>query len=1351
MRSHRLRTALLSLALAAGHAYGGTNMIGGQSQNEGLLVLPKTRDVLVDGKLDEWDWSGRIWIFADKSVRNRFSAEISAMHDADALYLAAKWKDPTPMVNNINPEFNVSDGWKSDCIQMRFATADQNTWITTWYYTPEEQPVLHRAVWNDIAESRKGQTVDVYTAKRNADLGGGVQMAFKADEDGAGYVQEIRIPWKLIYKNVPAMAAGEKFKLGIELLWGDPSGGGWPIHRYADNVQPGHTHREFFWTNVRGWGDALLVDAGNVEPRQYISTETKLTGPIPIRLELPKNAATFSLAVDNAAGERVRNMGGLDPADYVIARNGETITVEVPWDAVADPQRNPTPNQPPVRPLVEAGDYKVRGIYHTGIGAEYEMSFYNPGTPPWGASKGSGGWGADHGAPLNVARAGEMMIVSWQFAEGGDGIIGIDANGRKAWGEKRGGVQLAADAEYVYAVPDSWHIKEEVLIRMNAKTGAYAPFNRDGKNLPFELPTREIFGGSVPGEIVGLAAGKPGLALAMSGGEVVVLNRDTTAIEHRVKLENAGALAFAEDGTLYVLAGGSIAAGHEAIELSRQERKVRMGGKLYRIDLNAGSATPVETPDVGIASDIDVDPAGNVLVLDTGADSQVKAFTPAGQPAYTCGAKGGRPIRGKFEPNAMLAMRSIASDAKGQVWVTENWEYPRRVSVWNNAGALVRDYIGNTGYAGTGAFLHETDPTLGYVGPVEIRLDKATRTWNVERILWVPDAEKGEVFPIDASAHVLPQRFASDASGKKRQYLFTAPYRNYEGYKFYMEHDDGSWKPVAAVTSVGQISGGIEARKGVTALPIGEWADLDPYDVAFWHDQNDDGIPQRAEATIVKSKKPATAVGKSGELAVRLGSGWGGRVDTKSFVFYTEGINAIRPTGFTAAGAPIYLPESVAELETRDRGDLVPVSGEDRVFCLSMNGYPNITDGVRAIDTSSGKALWTYPNLYPGVHGSHRATMPAPGLIIGALKITGYAKANDEVGNVLHIRGNLGQDFLLTADGLFAGTLFQDTRLPGLSLPDDESRLVGTPMEAFSGGGEPFNGWFGQQSDGKIRLTSGIAGQAAMVLRVTGLESLKRLPEVSLHVTAGQIEQAKQLRERQQLANAPKSGTIARAKEIKIDGKPDEWGDVPTLTAARGETGQRAQIRLAYDEANLYAVFEVTDDTPWKNAGRDVERLFKTGDSIDLQFSPTGNTTQKPVAGDVRLLVAPTGKGKQTVVIMKPADPTAPADAKKAYTSPVQSFTFDRVQTLESAKVAVVTAPRGYTVELSVPWADLGIKPEPGLKLTGDVGFTGSDSTGQITVSRTYWSNPDTNLVNDEPAEAMLYPHRWSTIELERF
>jgi len=385
--------------------------------------------------------------------------------------------------------------------------------------------------------------------------------------------------------------------------------------------------------------------------------------------------------------------------------------VEVNWDGLSDPYQL---DRQMVQDLVGAGAYHVRGLYHTGLGAEYEMTFYNPGTPPWDTRAGTGAWGADHAAPRRVARAGDGVILSWAFAEGGSGIIGLNDQGRKIWGEKRGGLQLAADGDNVYAVPADWHTKAELLVRLDRKTGAYKPFTLDGKPRPFELPTATIFGKDA-GTITALAAGEAGLAVSLNSGKIMLLDRETAEVKKQVDVPSPGTLAFGPNGELYARLN---------VPEPASAHGDAAGGDVHRIDFEAGKATPISTPGLGRAAAIAVDNDGNILVADVGPDSQVKAYSPAGKLVYTAGKKGGRPIRGDFDPQAMLRMSSVAVDAQGQIWVVESWNFPRRVSVWGKDGKLVRDYIGNTGYAGTGSMLHETDPTLAYVGPIELKLNK---------------------------------------------------------------------------------------------------------------------------------------------------------------------------------------------------------------------------------------------------------------------------------------------------------------------------------------------------------------------------------------------------------------------------------------------------------------------------------------------------------------------------------------------------------------------------------------------------------------------------------------------------
>ena len=137
-----------------------------------------------------------------------------------------------------------------------------------------------------------------------------------------------------------------------------------------------------------------------------------------------------------------------------------------------------------------------------------------------------------------------------------------------------------------------------------------------------------------------------------------------------------------------------------------------------------------------------------------------------------------------------------------------------------------------------------------------------------------------------------------------------------------------------------------------------------------------------------------------------------------------------------------------------------------------------------------------------------------------------------------------------------------------------------------------------------------------------------------------------------------------------------------------------------------------------------------------------------PGVSDVRVVLGQLG-GKPVAVLMKPVDPSADPKLALDYTSPVAPKHFDRVEILDGAVVRVAKTGQGYLVEASLPLAALGLKPAKGMKLRGDLGFISSDAAGAINVARTYWTNKDTNLVNDLPQEAWLFPATWGRINFE--
>jgi 3-mercaptopyruvate sulfurtransferase SseA len=102
------------------------------------------------------------------------------------------------------------------------------------------------------------------------------------------------------------------------------------------------------------------------------------------------------------------------------------------------------------------------------------------------------------------------------------------------------------------------------------------------------------------------------------------------------------------------------------------------------------------------------------------------------------------------------------------------------------------------------------------------------------------------------------------------------------------------------------------------------------------------------------------------------------------------------------------------------------------------------------------------------------------------------------------------------------------------------------------------------------------------------------------------------------------------------------------------------------------------------------------------------------------------------------------------YHSPVGDKTFDRVEVLPDAQVAVTTQAGHYRLEAVVPLKALGLAaPAAGTGIRGDVGVIFSDAQGLTNASRVYWSNPNTNLVSDLPLEAWLYPATWGELTFE--
>ncbi|MCX7934559.1 MAG: hypothetical protein N3A66_04775, partial [Planctomycetota bacterium] len=81
---HRLAwLCLLTIALTV------LPLAAAQSDNRGIHAVPAPGKVTIDGKLDDWDLSGQVFICYDlQTLKDIYSGRVAMMYDAEALYVS---------------------------------------------------------------------------------------------------------------------------------------------------------------------------------------------------------------------------------------------------------------------------------------------------------------------------------------------------------------------------------------------------------------------------------------------------------------------------------------------------------------------------------------------------------------------------------------------------------------------------------------------------------------------------------------------------------------------------------------------------------------------------------------------------------------------------------------------------------------------------------------------------------------------------------------------------------------------------------------------------------------------------------------------------------------------------------------------------------------------------------------------------------------------------------------------------------------------------------------------------------------------------------------------------------------
>ena len=1259
---------LLVLCFVAFSALTASAQDNGRGRHKQIYATPVPGQVTIDGKLDDWDLSGQIEMFVIEPTRKTMSAKFAIMYDANAYYLSGDVRDPSPMMNRNNPAANPENGWNADSCQFRMVLnpnaaypekdsmyafrdalragkpmedkRDDILHMTLWYYTDTKTPALQimkGMSYRLLREEWKGGVVPA----------GEYSAAYMLHADGQGYSFEYRFPWSLLGAQRP-LAGGDMVAGTVQFNWSTPDGyktAGGSAWSYDVMLKPGFPYGDFSC-----WGKVFFSKMGNV-PEELVLAGVPRPRPLPLefRYTLPVESDT-TIQLEKPDGTVVR---------ILVPQQARMAGLNVEnWDGL-DASGN----------LLPAGEYRWRGVtFKEKLRAEYRFSVHNSGQPAYPTDDGKGSWGGDHGTPQDVIAFGEHLFMAWDSAEYGSGTIRTDVDGRKQWGRMSGGTFLATDGVRYYTAGDHG-FDRGIGVRI-------FDFN-DGR--PITLPDGRTESFPPP----------PGGDDAVNHPSGLTCDNGTLYIAYAAR--NLIALYSTKDGTL--LTSWSVP--------SPQRMAVRPDGVLLVVSdgkvlaVKDGTVTPWLTTRLDHPHGIAVAKDGTVYVANRGALQNVSVFNAKGRYLRSLGKKGGRPRVGRYNASGMLEAGGIALDARGQLWVAETLDGPKRISVWDTRnGKNLNEFFGASGYFAYGVI----DPAR----PDEI---------FAHHVLWKIDWEKNTVRPIStvwrqtdpnmmfgtgpyAYQHV--PKLMTATNGK--QYMWGQYRLGNTVHSVLLRRDGDLFRPFAAILTHRELhpSGIALLDKDLTTYPN---------DAFFlWQDANNDQILQATEVSrLPKSYDRASFIWLEEDLTLRLSNGqiW-------------------RPVTVTRQGQPLYDIEFAEKAVASAAHGYMARADDGAIITLKHVKGPSLVK--HAVD---GTMLWNYPNLV-----SWPATLNMPIVTPGRLwAMTGLMGIG---GDYFAHQNYWGPNHIFRTDGMYLGMVLQDGRLGGRG--------------PYEGQPEGNGGNFVKlKIDGKDRYFVIGGGGDVRVWEVLGLDGIEDLPGgVMLH-TEEQVATARRAKEEHEVL-------IAGTREVRIvSGGKAALATAPSMT--REVEGNRGfESRVAYDAVNLYVQFDVTAPVELSNGQTDPRIIFRGGNLLDIQLAtnPQADPARTtPAHGDLRLLVTRQG-GKAYAVLFQPKIDGF-TGTPVLLTSPTGKESFDRITVLDNVSLDYTKTPTGFTATVTIPQQLLGLKLIAGQRLKLDLGYIFGNEGGTNTAVRAYLFNNSftANIVDDVPHESRLEPAEWGEARVE--
>ena len=1144
---------------------------------------------------------------------------------------------------------------------------------------------VNLCAWYDSAAGKPALTADSHDLSNPFLLNQGAREAFRPRSNGEGYTQEMAIPWSSLGRST-APKPGDVWRADFQVWW--------------SGVGPTFT--------------------------AITSSSLARGGAIPCSYNLPIES-NVTLSLFDSEGHLIRSL--VKDAHRHPGKNTEF------WDG--KDQYGDT---------VAAGAYQVRGLYHPPIETHYGFTIGNPGTPPWPTTDGKGDWLSDEASTQAAVTDGSNVYLAAPGSEKGYAMVAVGPDGKRLWGYQEPVnprcVSLTLLGQYLYALfsgPDLTDsssrfkgnnaIGRAYLVCLDKTTGAPAQFSLQHSDLRIATwPYTDHTGGLwdlrvnktfTPANYEGqtryfaddVGEATEAVGIAGVGGKLYVsmLSQNQLLVLDASSGKQLDSIPLPAPVGLHALPDGRILA--------------VSAGKIGTLDPASRASTTLIDHDLDAPHDVTTDSNGAIYVSDWGRSFQVKVFTPGGRLLRAIGKPGGRPWIGAWDPAGMLLPRGIAVTRAGKLWVAEDDAQPNRVSVWNAAtGAYLRDYIGPAPYGGGGNFwIDPRDSSTVLAAGTLFHVDDVHKTWTP---VSTPFRRLSSGEPFTPTGMEGPPG-SRTVVHRGKQYIFCS--RGEYGMVVF-RRDGIRLLPVAAMGCLGRYVTTDGTDRQIWDSDIGSHRVAGSYPAFFrghqgdnylWSDTNGDGKVDPDEMqwvhtlgrgdNYVPGRQPESCIGWN------YGCGPDGSIYFRAFCKDRDLIYRMDVKGWTAAGAPEYdLASAQPIISGSATVQGLYVNDENKLFVARPYEWTPGKDALDCYDRD-GKLLWS---MARPTHAQQVDDVLVD-TVIGNCSIAG-------LGNVVATwlwHANF-KPYLVTSDGLYITSMLEDTHIGPLADWDESYRQ------------------FFQATDGTPYLVNG-GNDAFHFLTVSGLGQTHRFSS-RLTVTDAEIKEAGEAPTTS--AGVPVTAALPiihvswPAVAPTVGGDLGDWdlGDAVSLAGSKGRT---ARVALARDKTNLYLSYDV-HGAHWINKGGNWQTLFITGDCVDLMLSAgPGKLHYTAAAGDERLLIAPF-QGRPIAVLYRPVVAGAPSPVK------LMGAVIDQIVRLDSARIVCRPNANGYTLEASIPLADLGIAPDSADTLRGDVGVIFADETGANRSLRLYYYNQHTGMTADLTTEATLQPGEWGTVEL---